>query len=535
MVLEQVSWSDVRVSLSRVRRNRLYPLLVSKHLAAKLLSTEAYLYRYSWDLDDLQTYPWDEHYVKQPQVMAYLQHVTKKFDLRKDMYFNTELMSASWDDAIEKWVIETSTDVRFEVRYLITSLGLLSKRNFPDIPGIDSFQGEKVHTGAWPASATTKGKKVGIIGNGSTGVQVITAIAKDVAHLTCFQRNPQYSVPSGDGPVDPEYRKYINENYPELWRKAKNEEAVGFGLQEASRSTFSVSEKEREQIYETAWKKGGGFRFMFETFGDITVDEAANISACEYIKKKIRETVKDPKKAEKLMPTQLYARRPLCDAGYYEQFNKDNVDIVNLNETPIEQITPDGIRTADGKEHVLDMIIFATGFDAVDGNYTRLRIQGRGGQSLKEHWAPKGPTTYLGVCVSDFPNLFMITGPNGPFCNIPPAIETHVEFITDIIKDAEERHKREMGTKGISNGSSAIPQRHDHPVIEADTDAEQYWTNKCDELSANSLFRKTDSWIFGANVKGKKHAVLFYFGGLSAYRKELQKVVDDGYKGFKPF
>ena len=452
------------------------------------------------------------------------------------MYFNTELKSATWDDAIGRWIVQTSTGLSFQVRFMITGLGLLSKQNFPDIPGIDSFQGEKIHTGAWPQSATVKGKRVGVIGNGSTGVQVITAISKDVARLVSFQRNPQYSVPSGDGPVTPEHREYINENYPEIWRKAKNDQLFAFGFQEVSRPTFSVSEEEREKIYETAWSKGGGFRFMFETFGDISLDEAANNSASDFIKRKIRETVKDTEKARKLMPTQLYARRPLCDAGYYQQFNRDNVEVVSLQENPIEAITPAGIRTADGKEHILDMIIFATGFDAVDGNYTRIQIKGRGGKSLKEHWSTQGPTSYLGICVPNFPNLFMITGPNGPFCNIPPAIETHVEFISDIIEAAETGR----GSKTVTNGATRNGyvngfKSYSHPVIETTADAEEHWTNLCDELSANSLFRKTDSWIFGANVKGKRHAVLFYFAGLSAYRKELKGVVEGGYKGFKSF
>lgn len=406
-------------------------------------------------MEDLQTYPWNEHYVKQPEVLAYLQHVTKRFDLRKDMYFNTELKCAIWDDTIGKWLVQTSTGTSFQVRYMVTSLGLLSKQNFPDIAGIDTFRGEKIHTGAWPDSETVKGKRVGAIGNGSTGVQVITAVAKDVAQLVPFQRNPQYSVPSGDGPVTPEYRKHINENYPEIWRKAKNEQLFGFGFQEVSRPTFSVDEDEREEIYETVWKKGGGFRFMFETFGDISLDEAANNSASDFIKRKIRETVKDPEKARKLMPTQLYARRSLCDAGYYQQFNRDNVEVVSLHDTPIEEITPAGIRTADGKEHVLDMIIFATGFDAVDGNYTRIQIQGRGGQSLKTHRSTQGPTSYLGVSVPDFPNLFMVTGPNGPFCNIPPAIETHVEFNSDIIEVAETRR-----------GSKAVQKRIDQRALQ---------------------------------------------------------------------
>jgi cation diffusion facilitator CzcD-associated flavoprotein CzcO len=287
----------------------------------------------------------------------------------------------------------------------------------------------------------------------------------------------------------------------------------GFGFQETGRQTFSVSEEEREAIYEKAWNRGGGFRFMFETFGDITIDVDANNAATDFIKKKITATVKDPEKAQQLMPTQLYARRPLCDAGYYEQFNLPHVSIVNLKDTPIARFTPTGITILDGTSHDLDVVIFATGFDAVDGNYTRVGIQGRNGQTLKDHWSKfSGPTSYLGLTISNFPNMFMILGPNGPFSNLPPAIEIQVDFISKMIADAEK------------NSGKA--------VVEATPQAEREWTEMCDEISKGSLFRKTDSWIFGANVEGKKRSVLFYFGGLKAYGDVLKDVVGNGYKGF---
>lgn len=473
----------------------------------------------------------------QPQVLAYLQHVARRHDLYKDIMFETALTGAQWNESSSRWTIQTSTGTNFTARYLITSLGLLSKQNFPDIAGIDSYQGEKYHTGAWPEGVDLKEKRVGVIGNGSTGVQVITAIAKDVKHLVSFQRNPQFSVPSGQGPVSKEYRDHINENYQQIWKDVKDNSAFGFGLKETTRPTFSVSPEEREEIYEAAWKKGGGFRFMFETFGDISVDEAANNEAADFIKKKIKQTVQDPEKARKLLPTQLYARRPLCDAGYYQQFNRENVDIVSLHDTPIDCITPKGVKTSDGVEHELDVLIFATGFDAVDGNYTRLAIQGVGGKTLKDHWT-HGPTSYLGITVADFPNMFMILGPNGPFCNIPPAIESHVEVISDLIGFAEKGGQAEKAPPSTSarhdsfvngglNGASTRK-----PVIRATAEAEEGWTKVCDEVSASSLFRRTDSWIFGSNVKGKAHAVMFYFGGLKAYRKELREIAADGWRGF---
>lgn len=478
-------------------------------------------------------------YCYQPDVLEYLTHVTDKYDLRQHMHFDTSMTEAHWDDDISRWIVSTSKDITYRARYLVTALGLLSAQNLPDYPGINDFRGEKYHTGAWPQGVNLKGKRVGVIGNGSTGVQVITAIAKDVEHLTCFQRNPQYSVPSGQGPVSEEYRQQTYHNYDKLWQEAKDDTLFAFGFKEVARGTFDVDEDERREIYEAAWRKGGGFRFMFETFGDITLDEAANEEASNFIKSKIRETVKDQDKARKLMPTQRYARRPLCDAGYYEQCNRENVDIVSLKETPITHFTQDGIVTSDGTEHELDVVIFATGFDAVDGNYTRLKIHGRGGQSLKEHWAKIGPTSYLGTSVPEFPNMFMILGPNGPFCNLPPAIETHVEFNSDLIKAAEAFRQAAWGSKSNGdldgqadgnseiNGSSSRP-----PVIEATKEAEEGWTTLCDDMSKGSLFRSTDSWIFGSNVPGKKISVLFYFGGLCNYRKQLEEIAEDSWRGF---
>ena len=260
---------------------------------------------------------------------------------------------------------------------------------------------------------------------------------------------------------------------------------------------MSVSPEERERVFEAAWQKGNGFRFMFWTFNDLTVSPEANEEACKFIRKKIRETVKDQDKAEKLCPTEPYARRPLCDAGYYEQFNRPNVDIFDLKANPIQSFTPTGITTKNsstGEEetHELDVVIFATGFDAVDGNYTRVAIKGRNGESLRDHWQETGPTTYLGVCVPDFPNLFMITGPNGPFTNIPPTLETHVEFITELIGQAEIAR-------------SAIPSDRRKTArmtysLKPCPEAEESWTQHCKDISDNSLFRKTSSWIFGANV-----------------------------------
>ncbi|KAH8656264.1 hypothetical protein BGZ61DRAFT_372633 [Ilyonectria robusta] len=489
------------------------------HYPGAMSDTQSVLYRYSWDLEDLKTYPWGEHYLQGPEILQYLRHVVQKYDLRKHFEFNTELLSAQWDDDERRWVVVLSTNKVLRVKYLITALGLLSKTNFPQIRNLDKYEGELYHTARWPDNVDLKGKRVGVIGNGSTGVQLITATAKanEVKQLLSFQRNPQYSVPAGNGAVSAEHRKQINDTYEEIWDQAKNS-LFAYGFPESTRPTFSVTPEEREQIFEDAWQKGNGFRFMFATFSDITVNEEANKVAADFIRNKIRQTVKDPEKAEKLCPTEFYARRPLCDTGYYEQFNRDNVDVVDIKKNPIAEFTSKGIKTADGKIYELDVVICATGFDAVDGNYTRIAIKGRNGETLRDHWSETGPTSYLGICVPNFPNLFMITGPNGPFSNLPPAIECHVEIISGLVSTAEK------------NGH--MPQ---HGIIEAEPQVEKDWTDLCDQLSSRSLFRRIESsWIFGANVPGKKAVTMFWFGGLGAYRKKVQEILNDDMRGFKP-
>jgi cation diffusion facilitator CzcD-associated flavoprotein CzcO len=477
--------------------------------------TESFVYRYSWDKEDLVTYPWSHHYVKQPEVLKYLEYVVDRHDLRKHMQFNTEMLSADWDEDAHLWRVETSTGQTFMVRYLVTALGLLSKANYPDIPGLDTFKGEVTHTAAWRSNLSVEGKNVGVIGCGSTGVQVITEIAKKVKTLICFQRTPQYSVPSGDRPVSPEYRQYVNSNYDDINAQVRNS-ICGFGFVESTLSFDSVPPEKRNEIFEELWKKGNGFRFLFGGFSDIATNREANEAACQFIRDKISEIVKDPEKAKKLTPYDLYARRPLCDGGYYEQFNRPNVSIVDLKDNPITAITPEGVHTEDGKVHKLDMLIFATGFDAVEGNYLRLKIHGRGGKTLQEHWS-NGPTSYLGVFIPEFPNLFTITGPQGPFTNLPPAIEAHVELIAASIERAEGARKR--GGQG---------------VIEALPEAEKAWVQECERVAEGSLFKETASWIFGNNISGKKVALRFYFGGLKKYYETLKVVAEDGYRGFKP-
>jgi cation diffusion facilitator CzcD-associated flavoprotein CzcO len=418
--------------------------------------------------------------------------------------------SAIWRDEINRWEVSCAGGLIVSARYLITCLGLLSKPNYPDIAGLSSFGGEVVHTAKWPSCLDLTGKTVGIIGNGSTGTQVMTAIASNVGKLISFQRHPQYSVPSGQGPVTKEYRDEINENYNKIYEGVWSS-STAFGVPETTRKTMDASPEERRQAFQECWDRGNGFRFMFSAFGDLTTNKEANEEACKFIRGKIEDIVKDPKKAKALKPTDLYARRPLCDAGYYQIFNQDNVDIVDLRETSIEAIVPEGIKMIDGTVHKLDVLIFATGFDAIEGNYLRVKINGRGGKTIQEHWK-NGPTAYGAVACSGFPNMFLVSGPQGTFANFPVTIESEIDFISSCI-EYSEKHK-------------------DGHVMEVTTEAERYWNDLCDRLVQGSLFKNTASWIFGTNVKGRKPSTKFYFGGISKYREWSRNEIAEAFPSF---
>ena len=472
-----------------------------------LSDSEAFVYQYSFDRDLYE--PWKTKFVQGPDVLAYLNKVVDRYDLREHIHLETGMTSADFDEVFGIWTVRTDRGVTYRARFLVTALGLLSATNTPDLHGIEHFEGRIVHTGAWPEELDLNGKRVGVIGNGSTGNQVISAVAPIAKHLTSFQRTPQYSVPAGNRKLSPEQIQAYRDNFDATWDQVRNS-SVAMGFKESTIGTFEVSPEERERIYQRAWDEGGGFRFMFETFNDIATDEAANEEAAKFIRRKIAEIVKDPETARKLTPHDLYARRPLCDTGYFEAFNRANVTLVSVKENPIVRVTQEGIVTEDGTLHKLDILVFASGFDAVDGNYVRTDIRGRHGRSIKEHWV-EGPTSYAGITTSGFPNMFMILGPNGAFTNLPPTIEAQVEWITDAI-----RHVAETETGRI----------------ELKPDAESDWTDTCVEVAAATVFGSVDSWIFGANIPGKKRSVLFYLGGLSEYRKILDAEAAAGYPSF---
>ncbi|MFO6453422.1 MULTISPECIES: flavin-containing monooxygenase [unclassified Aeromicrobium] len=474
-----------------------------------LSDSESFVYQYSFDRDLYAQTPWKTKFVTQPEILEYLNGVVDRYDLRPHTRLETAMTHADFDDTTGRWTVETDRGVTYSVRFLVTGLGLLSATNVPDITGIDTFAGRLAHTGAWPEDLDLTDKRVAVIGNGSTGGQVIPAIAPIVKHLTSFMRTPQYSVPAGNREHTPQELQQLVDNFEANWTQVR-ESSLAMGFVESTAETFSVSEEEREAVFEAAWNNGGGFRFMFETFGDIATDPEANEAAAAFIRRKIAQIVKDPETARRLTPTDLYAKRPLCDSGLYETFNRDNVSIERIDENPIECIVPEGIRTADGVLHEVDVIILATGFDAVDGNYRRTEIRGRDGELLADHWAD-GPTSYLGMATSGFPNMFMILGPNGPFTNLPPSIEVQVEWISATI-----------GHLAAQPGA----------WLEVQEATEHAWTETCADIADATLFPKAASWIFGANIPGKRRTVMFYLGGLKEYRTILATETEQGFPGF---
>ena len=471
-----------------------------------LSDTESFCYRYSFDKEGLAKATWKNRYLTQPEIIAYLNDFADRYDLRRSYKFNTRMTSAVFDEGTGLWKVTTDKGETVTAKYLITGLGLLSAVNKPPFKGVDSFKGQIYHTAAWPEGVDLRGKRVGVIGTGSTGVQVIIALAPIVKHLTVFQRSAQYVVPIGNWPEDEAKINEYKANYDAIWDQIKGS-AVAFGFEESTVPAMSVTPEERERVFEEAWNKGGGFRFMFETFCDIATDRAANDAISDFIKRKIGQIVKDPETARKLTPTDLYAKRPLCGDNYFDVYNRDNVTLVDVREDPIAEFTETGIRLQSGQEHELDVVVMATGFDAVDGNYTRIDIRGRGGISMKDKWKD-GPQGYLGIMEADFPNLFMILGPNGPFTNLPPSIETQVEWFSDAIAMAEKKGLR---------------------TIEPSQQATDEWVETCRTIANMTLFPQAQSWIFGANIPGKKNTVMFYLAGLGAYRSAIGAVRDSGY------
>jgi cation diffusion facilitator CzcD-associated flavoprotein CzcO len=474
--------------------------------------SESYIYCYSFDKDLMQEWEWSGKYPEQPEILRYLNHVADRFDLRRNVQFNTRVTAARWDETTHRWTVETDQGDSVSAKYVVTAVGCLSSGQVPKIPGLDSFQGDWYHTGAWPHEGVDfTDKRVGVIGTGSSGVQSIPVIAKQAGHLTVFQRTPQYTVPARHGTVDKAFLDDVKSRYDDIYEQCRWS-LGGQPYTLMDRSALSVTDEERQAIYEAAWQEGG-FKFLLATFNDIGVDRRANDTASEFIRGKIRDMVHDPEVAEKLVPVDhpFTSKRPLIDTNYFDTYNRDNVTLVDIRHAPIQEITPTGIRTADG-DYELDIIVFATGFDAMTGTFNRMDIQGRDGEKLKDKWA-HGPLTYLGVSTAGFPNLFMITGPGSPsvLSNMPVSIEQHVEWISAAIEH--------MRTEGLE-------------AMEANKQDEDDWVAHVNEIAEQTMFMLADSWYLGANIPGKPRVFMPYVGGVGPYRQKCNEVAEAGYAGF---
>ena len=474
--------------------------------------SESHSYCYSFSEELTREWEWSERYPGPPEILRYLNHVADRFDLKRDIRFNTRVTAAHYDETANLWRVSTEAGDSFTAQFLITAVGCLSAANIPDIPGLDTFEGRWYHTGQWPREGVDfTGKRVGMIGTGSTGIQAAPVIAETAAHLTVFQRTANYSVPARNGPLTPEFKRYVKENAAKI-RRVMHASVNGHPWLIDDRSALKTPPQERQALYEAAWETGG-LRFR-AAFRDLLIDKAANDTAATFIRNKIREIVKDPATAAKLSDfDHPYAsKRPPIDTDYFETFNRDNVKLVDVRAAPIERITPRGIRTRDA-EYPLDIIVFATGFDGMTGSLLRMDIRGRDGLPLRKAWAA-GPRNYLGLQVAGFPNLFTVTGPGSPsvLCNMPVAIEQHVEWITDCIA-----HMRNQGLKRIEPSNEAV----DSWVAHVNATAE-----------ATLLPQAKHSWYLGANIPGKPRVFMPYAGGMAHYRKICADVAAKDYQGF---
>ena len=475
--------------------------------------SESYMYCFAFDRQLMQDWEWSGKYPEQPEILRYLSHVADRFDLRRNMQFDTKVTSAHFDEVTCRWQVETDHGDSLRCRYLITGIGCLSSGQIPEFPGRDSFTGQSFHTGAWPHTGVDfTGKRVAVIGTGSSGVQSIPVIAKQAEHLFVFQRTPQYMIPARHGTVDKAVLDTIKLDYDAIYDKARWS-LGGFPYDVVNRSAFDVSDEQRDAIFEENWQ-AGGFKFVFGSFSDLRTDNAANDLAADFIRNKIRQTVTDPAIAERLVPLDhpFGAKRTLIDTDYFETYNRPNVTLVDIRRSPITEITPTGIRTDEGHFEV-DIIVYATGFDAMTGSFNRIDIRGRGGEKLKDTWVA-GPQTYLGLTVAGFPNLFMITGPGSPsvLANMPVAIEQHVDFISDIVV-----HLRD----------------NDLDLIEANLDALDAWVEHVNELAKPTMFMQANSWYLGANIPGKPRVFMPYCGGVGTYRQHCDNVMANGLEGFQ--
>ena len=466
-----------------------------------------YCFQFSDELQ--QEWNWSERYSPQSEILDYANHVADRYDLRRDIQFGTRVASAEFDEDNGIWVLISETGERLSATYCVMATGCLSSANVPQFKGLESFQGAWYHTGNWPHEEVDfSGKRVGVIGTGSSAIQSIPVIAEQAEHLYVFQRTANYAVPARNAPLDPEVRNHIKANYSKLRALEKTtRNGTQYPINEVS--ALAVSPHVRERKFQDMWDNGG--LCYMTSFNDLLLSKEANDTAAEFIRSKVREIVDDPNTAALLSPTSVVGCKRLCvDTDYYKTYNRANVTLVDVSSSPVEEIAADGV-VAAGEHYQVDVLVFATGFDAMTGSLNRIDIRGRGGRTLKDKWG-EGPRTYLGLAVAGFPNLFTITGPGSPsvLTNMLPSIEQHVEFISDMIQ-----HVSEQGGG----------------CVEALDEAENEWVDHVNLLADQTLYPTCNSWYLGVNIPGK-HRVFMPYLGYVAYQEKCRDVAAKGYEGF---
>ena len=473
--------------------------------------SESYSYSYSFSQELLDEWNWSEHFAAQPETLRYLNRVADKFDLRRDIQFRSRVTAAHWQETARSWDVTLENGSRHRARFLITAIGPLSAPTMPRIEGVEAFQGQSCHTARWPhAPVSFEGKRVAVIGTGATGVQTIQEVAKTAGHLTVFQRTPNWCAPLHNSKIDAEAMAKIKAGYPEMFRRCQETFACFLHTPDP-RGTFEVTPEQREAFWEKLYAERG-FGIWQGNFRDILTDPAANDAISEFVARKIRERVQDQSVAEKLIPKNhgFGTRRVPLETRYYEVYNQPNVLLVDINETPIERITPTGIKTSDAC-YEFDIIIYATGFDAITGSFDRIDIRGVDRLRLKEKWA-HGPQTFLGVLVEGFPNMMMLMGPHTALGNIPRSIEYNVDWVTGLVHYAREH--------GIAR-------------VEATQSGVASWTNHVKSLGIGLLSNEVNSWMTGVNtnVEGKQTRIIArYSGSAPAYRAWCDEVAAQEYQ-----
>ena len=473
--------------------------------------SESYSYGYSFSQELLDEWDWTEHFSPQPETLRYLNHVADKFDLRRDIRFRSKVVSAHWHEESRSWRVTLEDGSRHSARFLITAIGPLSAFTMPRIEGVDSFEGQSCHTARWPHEPVSfEGKRVAVIGTGATGVQTIQEVAKTAKHLTVFQRTPNWCAPLHNRRIDAVEMARIRADYPEIFRRCQETFACFLHTAD-SRGTFEVTPEEREAFFEKLYGEPG-FGIWVGNFNDILTNKDANALISDFVARKIRSRVNDPEVAEKLIPKNhgFGTRRVPLETRYYEVYNQPNVELVDLTATPIEQVTPTGIRTT-AHDYDFDMIIYATGFDALTGAFDRIDIRGVGGEKLKDKWA-EGAETFVGMSVEGFPNMLMLLGPHTALGNIPRSIEYNVEWVTDLL--------RFMRDRGLSR-------------IDARPDGVKDWMKTVHEASVGLLSNDVSSWFTGVNtnVEGKQtRRISRYSGSAPAYRARCDEVAAAAYR-----